>query len=91
MHLFVYLHGFKSSPFSNKAQLTKVAIEKRIQLGEQITWYCPQLPASPREAIAMVREHIDGQTFSATYFVDDNVVSEDEWLKAISTKKEVTQ
>ena len=64
MHLFVYLHGFKSSPLSNKAQLTKAAIETRIQLGEQITWYCPQLPASPRAAIAMVREHIDGQTFS---------------------------
>ncbi len=64
MHLFVYLHGFKSSPLSNKAQLTKVAIETRIQFGEQITWYCPQLPASPRAAIAMVREHIDGQTFS---------------------------
>jgi predicted esterase YcpF (UPF0227 family) len=64
MHLFVYLHGFKSSPLSNKAQLTEAAIEARIQFGEQITWYCPQLPASPRAAIAMVREHIDGQTFS---------------------------
>ena len=64
MHLFVYLHGFKSSPNSNKAQLTKTAIEQRIQLGEQITWYCPQLPASPREAIEMVRDHIGGQTFS---------------------------
>lgn len=64
MHLFVYLHGFKSSPLSNKAQLTKTAIEQRIQLGEQITWYCPQLPASPREAIEMVRDHIGGQTFS---------------------------
>ncbi len=64
MHLFVYLHGFKSSPLSNKAQLTKTAIEQRIQLGEQITWYCPQLPASPRESIEMVRDHIGGQTFS---------------------------
>jgi predicted esterase YcpF (UPF0227 family) len=64
MHLFVYLHGFKSSPNSNKAQLTKTAIEQRIQLGEQITWYCPQLPGSPREAIEMVRDHIGGQTFS---------------------------
>lgn len=64
MHLFVYLHGFKSSPLSNKAQLTKTAIEQRIQLGEQITWYCPQLPASPSEAIEMVGDHIGGQTFS---------------------------
>lgn len=63
MHLFVYLHGFKSSPLSNKAQLTKAAIEKRIQSGEQISWYCPQLPPSPKQAIAMVHEHIDQQTF----------------------------
>lgn len=62
MHLFVYLHGFKSSPLSNKAQLTKAAIEQQIQLGEEVTWYCPQLPASPREAIALVRNHIDNQT-----------------------------
>ena len=64
MHLFVYLHGFKSSPNSNKAQLTKAAIEQRIQAGEPITWYCPQLPASPREAMMMVKDHIHGQTFS---------------------------
>lgn len=73
MHLFVYLHGFKSSPLSNKAQLTKTAIEQRIQLGEQITWYCPQLPASPREAIEMVRDHIGGQTFSTLSFMGSSL------------------
>lgn len=73
MHLFVYLHGFKSSPLSNKAQLTKTAIEQRIQLGEQITWYCPQLPASPREAIEMVRDHIGGQTFSSLSFMGSSL------------------
>ncbi|WP_371818522.1 YqiA/YcfP family alpha/beta fold hydrolase [Polynucleobacter sp. MWH-CaK5] len=73
MHLFVYLHGFKSSPNSNKAQLTKAAIEQRIELGEQITWYCPQLPASPREAIEMVRDHIGGQTFSTLSFMGSSL------------------
>ena len=73
MHLFVYLHGFKSSPLSNKAQLTKTAIEQRIQLGEQITWCCPQLPASPREAIEMVRDHIGGQTFSSLSFMGSSL------------------
>ena len=73
MHLFVYLHGFKSSPLSNKAQLTKAAIEQRIQLGEQITWYCPQLPASPREAIEMVRDYIHGQTFSTLSFMGSSL------------------
>ncbi len=73
MHLFIYLHGFKSSPLSNKAQLTKTAIEQRIQLGEQITWYCPQLPASPREAIEMVRDHIGGQTFSSLSFMGSSL------------------
>lgn len=73
MHLFVYLHGFKSSPLSNKAQLTKTAIEQRIQLGEQIIWYCPQLPASPRKAIEMVRDHIGGQTFSSLSFMGSSL------------------
>ena len=73
MHLFVYLHGFKSSPNSNKAQLTKAAIEQRIQAGEPITWYCPQLPASPREAMQMVKDHIHGQTFSTLSFMGSSL------------------
>jgi len=73
MHLFVYLHGFKSSPLSTKAQLTKAAIEERIQAGESITWYCPQLPPSPREAIQMVKEHIEKQTFSTLSFMGSSL------------------
>ncbi len=73
MHLFVYLHGFKSSPLSTKAQLTKAAIEERIQAGESIAWYCPQLPPSPRQAIQMVKEHIERQTFSALSFMGSSL------------------
>jgi predicted esterase YcpF (UPF0227 family) len=73
MHLFVYLHGFKSSPNSNKAQLTKASIEQRIQAGESITWYCPQLTASPREAMQKVKNHIHGQTFSTLSFMGSSL------------------
>jgi predicted esterase YcpF (UPF0227 family) len=73
MHLFVYLHGFKSSPLSTKAQLTKAAIEERIQAGESIAWYCPQLPPSPRQAIQMVKEHIERQTFSTLSFMGSSL------------------
>lgn len=73
MHLFVYLHGFKSSPLSTKAQLTKAAIEERIQAGESIAWYCPQLPPSPRQAIQMVKEHIEKQTFSTLSFMGSSL------------------
>lgn len=49
----LYLHGFRSSPQSMKAQ--KVAA--RVQAGHPgVTWWCPQLPPSPAEAMAMVMQ-----------------------------------
>jgi predicted esterase YcpF (UPF0227 family) len=48
--MILYLHGFRSSPQSFKARL----IAARLQaLGRQAEYYCPQLPASPRAAIAL--------------------------------------
>ena len=51
----LYLHGFRSSPQSMKAR----------QVGERIArdhpgvvWCCPQLPPSPREAMALVNQQI---------------------------------
>jgi uncharacterized protein len=44
----LYLHGFRSSPQSAKAQ--KMAAWVREE-HPQVTWWCPQLPASPRQAI----------------------------------------
>jgi len=57
--LIVYLHGFRSSPNSSKAQLTKDAIASLVEKGESINWYCPQLPPSPAEAIAMIKAKIE--------------------------------
>ena len=51
----IYLHGFRSSPASFKARL----IDERMQaLGRGVDFVCPQLPASPAEAVALVSERL---------------------------------
>jgi predicted esterase YcpF (UPF0227 family) len=51
----LYLHGFRSSPQSNKAQLVARRVAAR---HPAVTWWCPQLPPSPREAMDMVMRGI---------------------------------
>ena len=49
----LYLHGFRSSPMSMKAQ--KMA--QWVQQGHpQVHWWCPQLPPSPQAAMDLVRQ-----------------------------------
>lgn len=53
----LYLHGFRSSPRSAKA----VQVARRVQARHpQVTWWCPQLPPSPAQAMAMVLQGIAG-------------------------------
>ena len=51
----LYLHGFRSSPGSMKAM--KMAERVRRQ-HPQVRWWCPQLPPSPAEAMALVRQGV---------------------------------
>ncbi|HEX2547000.1 MAG TPA: YqiA/YcfP family alpha/beta fold hydrolase [Ramlibacter sp.] len=51
----LYLHGFRSSPGSFKAQRVAQLVARR---HPAVTWWCPQLPPSPREAMALVTEGI---------------------------------
>lgn len=53
--MILYLHGFKSSPHSFKAQVLERALAAA-QLDAR--WCCPQLPASPAAAIALCNELI---------------------------------
>jgi hypothetical protein len=53
----LYLHGFRSSPKSAKAQQMAAWMHTH---RPEVHWWCPQLPPSPREAMAMVAERIDG-------------------------------
>jgi predicted esterase YcpF (UPF0227 family) len=57
--LLVYLHGFRSSPNSTKAVMTGKAVRALSTPENVYEWYCPQLPASPKESIDMVVKHID--------------------------------
>lgn len=47
--MILYLHGFRSSPKSFKA---RVLADRMNKLGRSAEYLCPQLPASPRQAIA---------------------------------------
>ena len=53
--MIVYLHGFRSSPYSAKAQLLA---QRMRQLGLADRYYCPQLPASPEAAVALVLDWV---------------------------------
>jgi predicted esterase YcpF (UPF0227 family) len=51
----LYLHGFRSSPQSTKAQKMADLVRQR---HPGVTWWCPQLPPSPREAMALIHEGV---------------------------------
>jgi predicted esterase YcpF (UPF0227 family) len=43
----LYLHGFRSSPQSFKARMVHAWLQRH---APAVTWWCPQLPVSPRAA-----------------------------------------
>lgn len=47
----LYLHGFRSSPLSTKAQMVGRWLAAN---RPEVHFWCPQLPPSPREAMALV-------------------------------------
>jgi predicted esterase YcpF (UPF0227 family) len=49
----LYLHGFRSSPQSAKARQMATRVAEQYP---DVTWWCPQLPPSPREALALLME-----------------------------------
>ena len=51
----LYLHGFRSSPQSFKAKPMAAWVQDHTP---KLTWWCPQLPPSPREAMAMVWDQV---------------------------------
>ncbi len=51
----LYLHGFRSSPKSAKAQLMGAWMRAH---RPDVEWWCPQLPPSPKEAMALVAERL---------------------------------
>lgn len=54
--MILYLHGFRSSPDSFKAQLLGKVMRDH---GLQQQWRCPALPVSPAEAIELALQQVD--------------------------------
>lgn len=55
--MILYLHGFRSSPASYKARLVTARMAALNRAGQLA---CPQLPASPKAAIALALALVDG-------------------------------
>ncbi len=53
----LYLHGFRSSPQSTKARQVAAWVAAH---RPDLTWWCPQLPPSPREALALLEDGTAG-------------------------------
>ncbi|MCA0326771.1 MAG: esterase [Proteobacteria bacterium] len=51
----LYLHGFRSSPQSAKARLLAAHLAEH---HPGLSWWCPQLPPSPRAAMALLEQGI---------------------------------
>jgi uncharacterized protein len=53
----LYLHGFRSSPQSAKALTMHwhvLAYNASVPVNKRIQWHCPQLPPSPKQAMAKI-------------------------------------
>lgn len=53
--MILYLHGFRSAPASTKASALRA---RMAELGLADAFWCPQLPVSAREAVALVEDRI---------------------------------
>lgn len=51
----LYLHGFRSSPQSFKARMLRAWLQAH---RPALTWWCPQLPPSPRAAWQLIEQGI---------------------------------
>lgn len=49
----LYLHGFRSSPLSAKARLVGERVRRE---HPHVSWWCPQLPPSPRAAMELIQQ-----------------------------------
>jgi uncharacterized protein len=54
----LYLHGFRSSPRSDKAQQMASVIASLNTSGHALNWACPQLPPSPAQAWSDIQAQV---------------------------------
>ena len=66
----LYLHGFRSSPQSAKAHTMAQLMASHYP---QVQWWCPQLPPSPKDAVSLVMQGIDGWPHDAMAVVGSSL------------------
>jgi predicted esterase YcpF (UPF0227 family) len=66
----LYLHGFRSSPASTKARMTAIAVAERFP---SVTWLCPALPASPKQAMEHVLQATAGWPLEAIVVIGSSL------------------
>ena len=66
----LYLHGFLSSPASNKVRMTAAAVAAR---HPAVTWLCPMLAASPRQAMTEVLQAIESWPRTTTAIIGSSL------------------
>jgi uncharacterized protein len=66
----LYLHGFRSSPRSTKAQRMAAWVAKH---RPALHWSCPQLPPSPREALRLLEQGTAGWPAEASAVVGSSL------------------
>ena len=66
----LYLHGFRSSPRSAKAQQMAAYVEKQ---HPDVHWWCPQLPPSPAEAAKLIAQGTAGWPSARTAVVGSSL------------------
>jgi len=66
----LYLHGFRSSPQSAKARRMAAWVKEH---EPRLTWWCPQLPPSPREAIELLTQGVSEWPIGRTVIVGSSL------------------
>lgn len=66
----IYLHGFRSSPLSTKAQIMAKYIKDN---HPHINWWCPQLPPSPKQACELISNHAKQLVSSETAVIGSSL------------------
>lgn len=82
----LYLHGFRSSPQSTKARQFRDWVHAH---RPDIHWWCPQLPPSPRDAIALLAQGTADWPLARTAVVGSSLggfyatVLAERWTRAV--------
>lgn len=66
----LYLHGFRSSPQSVKAKAMGHWVKSQ---HPSVTWWCPQLPVSPQQAIEMLLQGVSAWPRDRTAIVGSSL------------------